>query len=66
MVKGFEPNSKESFRPGGAKLAGREKKGHGGGGYRNETEKTEFKNFSNFEVSGRVVNSNCLLRLFSS
>jgi hypothetical protein len=31
MVKGFEPNSKESFRPGGAKLAGREKKGHGGG-----------------------------------
>ena len=46
MVSGFESNSTESFWPGGAKLAGREKKGSRGGDlYHNETNKTELKIF---------------------
>jgi hypothetical protein len=46
MVNGFEPNSKESCRPGCAKLGGTEKKeSRRGDFYYNETEKTGLKIF---------------------
>jgi hypothetical protein len=52
MVNGFEPNYKNSFRPGGAKLAGRERKGHGGRILTTMRQRKRSLNFSNSEVSG--------------